>query len=103
MKRSLCGMSVRQKIELARLVSAKLQQNLDSLPEPPFPNEALEEATLQLQTAYNDALVARLESLEKTARQNKIEDALDFLLVQTCLYLDRISDGEANLFEWQAA
>jgi hypothetical protein len=95
-------MSVRQKIELARLVSAKLQQNLDSLPEPPFPNGALEEATSELQLAYNDALVARLESLEKTARQNKVEDALDFLLVHICLYLDRISDGEADLLEWQA-
>ena|SRR5204863_1385649 len=100
MKTSISGMSVRQKIQLARLISAKLRPHLKSLPQAPFPNSALQKASDQLQAAYNDAQRARLESLEKTACQNKVEDALDFLLLHTSLYLDRISDGEANFFEY---
>ena len=96
---SLSGMSIRQKIQLARLISSKLKPHLKSLPQPPFTNSALQEASDQLQQAYNEAQLARLESMEKAARQNKVEDDLDFLLLHTSLYLDRISDGEATLLQ----
>ena len=99
MKSSLSGMSVRQKIQLARLIATQLKPHLDSLPQTPFPKGALEEASNELQHAYHEAQIAQLESLEKTARQNKIEDALDFLLTHTSLYLDRISDGAADFLD----
>jgi hypothetical protein len=92
-KLNLRSLSVPEKVARARQIVTALTGNADFA----SPQPALADVTASvnaLETAYNEAQVARQEAKAKTSAQGQKEEEVDHILSQLASYIDSASGGE---------
>jgi hypothetical protein len=97
-KLSLASMPTTEKLQFARLIAQNLQL-YDIFEGPPVGFEELLAASLELETAYNNAQIARQDAMEKTTVQENADDVLDGMLTQLGNFVQSVSAGEASIIE----
>jgi hypothetical protein len=92
-KLKLKGLSIPEKVARARQIVTALTGNADFA----SPQPALADVTASvnaLETAYNEAQVARQEAKAKTSAQGQKEEEVDHILSQLASYIDSASGGD---------
>jgi hypothetical protein len=92
-KLNLKGLSIPEKVARARQIVTALTGNADFA----SPQPALADVTASinaLETAYNEAQVARQEAKAKTSAQGQKEEEVGHILSQLASYIDSASGGD---------